>query len=251
MARCSRSGARGACAAGLPWSGARWPWSPAWHSSPTWSPSARETSPTKTPFPQAERAAAKTVDWPLYGHDLERTRYLPGKHLDPPFRSSLWSFQAGKLLEFQPIVDQEPRLLHGQGRDVLRAQHRQGQGRVEAQDRVPERIVARLLGRPPVRRQPRAAPGGGTRAAQARQQGAVAPPAAGAHRVVAAGPRGQGDLRLRVGRHLRPRREDGQDQVDREHGRRRQGRSGVRRRHRLRRPTTPARSARSTPAAAT
>ena len=34
----------------------------------------------------------------------QRTRYLPAKHLDPPFRSSLWSFQAGKLLEFQPIV---------------------------------------------------------------------------------------------------------------------------------------------------
>ena len=46
----------------------------------------------------------KTVDWPLYGHDRERTRYLPAKHLNPPFGSSLWSFQAGKLLEFQPIV---------------------------------------------------------------------------------------------------------------------------------------------------
>ena len=46
----------------------------------------------------------KTVDWPMYGHDQERTRYLPSKHLDPPFGSSLWSFQAGKLLEFQPIV---------------------------------------------------------------------------------------------------------------------------------------------------
>jgi outer membrane protein assembly factor BamB len=51
-----------------------------------------------------QKPAAKTVDWPLYGHDLQRTRYLPAKHLDPPFRSSLWSFQAGKLLEFQPIV---------------------------------------------------------------------------------------------------------------------------------------------------
>ncbi len=49
-------------------------------------------------------AGIKTVDWPLYGHDLARTRYLPGKDLNPPFRSSLWSFQAGKLLEFQPIV---------------------------------------------------------------------------------------------------------------------------------------------------
>jgi outer membrane protein assembly factor BamB len=51
-----------------------------------------------------QKPAIKTVDWPLYGHDLERTRYLPSKDLNPPFRSSLWSFQAGKLLEFQPIV---------------------------------------------------------------------------------------------------------------------------------------------------
>jgi len=51
-----------------------------------------------------QKQVVKTVDWPLYGHDRERTRYLPAKHLDPPFGSSLWSFQAGKLLEFQPIV---------------------------------------------------------------------------------------------------------------------------------------------------
>jgi outer membrane protein assembly factor BamB len=55
-------------------------------------------------FTKEKPAAAKTVDWPLYGHDLERTRYLRVKHLNPPFRSSEWSFQAGKLLEFQPIV---------------------------------------------------------------------------------------------------------------------------------------------------
>ena len=53
---------------------------------------------------QEQKQVVKTVDWPLYGHDRERTRYLPAKHLDPPFGSSLWSFQAGKLLEFQPIV---------------------------------------------------------------------------------------------------------------------------------------------------
>ncbi len=51
-----------------------------------------------------QQKIVKTVDWPLYGHDRERTRYLPAKHLDPPFGSSEWSFQAGKLLEFQPIV---------------------------------------------------------------------------------------------------------------------------------------------------
>src|SRR5436190_6334176 len=55
-------------------------------------------------FHEHQQKTVKTVDWPLYGYNAERTRYLPSKHLDPPFRSSLWSFQAGKLLEFQPIV---------------------------------------------------------------------------------------------------------------------------------------------------
>jgi outer membrane protein assembly factor BamB len=55
-------------------------------------------------FHEQKPEPVKTVDWPLYGHDRERTRYLPAKHLNPPFGSSLWSFQAGKLLEFQPIV---------------------------------------------------------------------------------------------------------------------------------------------------
>jgi outer membrane protein assembly factor BamB len=55
-------------------------------------------------FNEQSKEPVKTVDWPLYGHDRARTRYLAAKHLDPPFGSSLWSFQAGKLLEFQPIV---------------------------------------------------------------------------------------------------------------------------------------------------
>src|SRR5919197_991963 len=46
----------------------------------------------------------ETLDWPMYGYDLARTRYLPVNGLNPPFQSSEWSFQAGKLLEFQPIV---------------------------------------------------------------------------------------------------------------------------------------------------
>ena len=69
----------------------------------------------------------------------------------------------------------------------------------------------------------------------ARQQGAVAPSAARAQRVLAARPRRQGDLRLRVGGHLRPRREDRQDQMDRVNGRPREGRPGVQRRHGVRR----------------
>ncbi|MEO8092678.1 MAG: PQQ-binding-like beta-propeller repeat protein [bacterium] len=46
----------------------------------------------------------ETVNWPVYGYDDQRTRYLPSKLVQPPFRSSDWSFQAGKLLEFSPIA---------------------------------------------------------------------------------------------------------------------------------------------------
>ena len=46
----------------------------------------------------------ETLNWPMYGYDPARTRYLAVKDLDPPFGASEWSFQAGKLLEFQPIV---------------------------------------------------------------------------------------------------------------------------------------------------
>lgn len=46
----------------------------------------------------------KTVNWPVYGFDDARTRYLPTERVRPPFDSSEWSFQAGKLLEFSPIV---------------------------------------------------------------------------------------------------------------------------------------------------
>ena len=45
----------------------------------------------------------ETVDWPLYGLNRSRTRYLPAKGLEPPFRM-LWHFDAGQLLEFSPIV---------------------------------------------------------------------------------------------------------------------------------------------------
>lgn len=44
----------------------------------------------------------KTVNWPLYGYDLARTRYLPVKGVKPPFRK-LWRFTDRPLLEFPPI----------------------------------------------------------------------------------------------------------------------------------------------------
>src|SRR5919197_3794654 len=38
----------------------------------------------------------KTVNWPFYGYDTQRTRYLPTKRVRPPYDASVWSFQAGK-----------------------------------------------------------------------------------------------------------------------------------------------------------
>jgi len=51
-----------------------------------------------------EPKPVKTVDWPVYGFDDARTRYLPTERVRPPYDASEWSFQAGKLLEFSPIA---------------------------------------------------------------------------------------------------------------------------------------------------
>jgi outer membrane protein assembly factor BamB len=66
------------------------------------------TAPVTQPPPPAKKkkVAPPTVDWPLYGYDLQRTRYLPAseaKYVKPPFRQ-MWTRKLYKLLEFQPIV---------------------------------------------------------------------------------------------------------------------------------------------------
>jgi outer membrane protein assembly factor BamB len=50
-----------------------------------------------------KRETTKTVNWPIYGYDLARTRYLPAKGIVPPFKS-LWRYTDRPLLEFPPIV---------------------------------------------------------------------------------------------------------------------------------------------------
>jgi outer membrane protein assembly factor BamB len=64
-----------------------------------------EQAPT-TPAPKKKPAAPKTVNWPLYGYDLQRTRYLPtsdAKYVKPPFRR-VWTRRLYSLLEFQPSL---------------------------------------------------------------------------------------------------------------------------------------------------
>jgi outer membrane protein assembly factor BamB len=62
-------------------------------------------NPDATFVPQKPAAApkqAKTVNWPMYGLNPARTRYLPAKGIKPPFRK-LWRYKDKPLLEFPPI----------------------------------------------------------------------------------------------------------------------------------------------------
>ncbi|MGB7685973.1 MAG: PQQ-binding-like beta-propeller repeat protein, partial [Solirubrobacterales bacterium] len=52
--------------------------------------------------PKQAPKKAKTVNWPLFGFDRARTRYLPAKGIKPPFRK-LWRYTDRPLLEFPPI----------------------------------------------------------------------------------------------------------------------------------------------------
>jgi outer membrane protein assembly factor BamB len=45
----------------------------------------------------------KTVNWPFYGYDKERTRYLDAPGVKPPFATK-WTFKGRRLLEYSPIV---------------------------------------------------------------------------------------------------------------------------------------------------
>jgi outer membrane protein assembly factor BamB len=51
----------------------------------------------------ATRPAPPTSDWPTYGLDRARTRYLPTDRVKPPYKLA-WSYDAGHLMEYSPIV---------------------------------------------------------------------------------------------------------------------------------------------------
>jgi outer membrane protein assembly factor BamB len=53
--------------------------------------------PQKPPKPEA-----KTVNWPVFGLNPARTRYLPAKGVKPPYKL-LWHYTERPLLEFPPI----------------------------------------------------------------------------------------------------------------------------------------------------
>jgi outer membrane protein assembly factor BamB len=51
-----------------------------------------------------KKLKAKTVNWPIFGLNRARTRYLPAKGVKPPYRL-LWHFTERPLLEFPPVYD--------------------------------------------------------------------------------------------------------------------------------------------------
>ena len=127
--------------------------------------SAQPTSRIQTrPSTSRSSVSTKTVRyWPMYGHDPARTRYLPVKAPRPPVRLLPVELPGGQAARVPADRGQGHHLLHGQGRDLLRAQRPRRAHRVEAQDRHAQRVLSRLLERPALRGQPRAPAGGGAR----------------------------------------------------------------------------------------
>ncbi len=65
--------------------------------------------------PGKQPAEAETVDWPIYGADLARTKNLDA-NIEPPMRK-IWSWDSKELIEFSPIVVND--VLYGMNNDAL------------------------------------------------------------------------------------------------------------------------------------
>src|SRR6266480_141711 len=62
-----------------------------------------EETTTSTAAPAAAPSAPKTTDWPTYGLDAARTRYMPTNVVKPPYKVA-WTYDARHLMEYSPIV---------------------------------------------------------------------------------------------------------------------------------------------------
>ncbi len=67
-------------------------------------------SPSNSPEPTTSTVTTashprppQTTDWPTYGFDAARTRYLPTDRVKPPYKLA-WSYDAGHLMEYSPVV---------------------------------------------------------------------------------------------------------------------------------------------------
>jgi outer membrane protein assembly factor BamB len=58
---------------------------------------------TSTAASTPSQPAPQTTDWPTYGLNAQRTRYLPTSVVKPPYKVA-WTYDAGHLMEYSPIV---------------------------------------------------------------------------------------------------------------------------------------------------
>ncbi len=181
-----------------------------------------------------KRSEIKNVNWPIYGLNPQRTRYLPGKFLDPPFVSSKWSLPIGHLIEHGPVIAGDgPVHPRPRGDRLFRGQEH-GQGQLEEGLRRAERRRPGLLTTGSSTRSsstPTRSSRSGRRTA--RSSGA----SRSARRARESSPmivRRQADLRLPVRLRLRAQPEDRSDPLGDRDGRRGQGRRGLQRRRRVR-----------------
>ena len=49
-----------------------------------------------------QKPKARTVDWPMFGLDRARTRYLAARGVKPPYRL-IWNYNDKPLIEFPPV----------------------------------------------------------------------------------------------------------------------------------------------------
>lgn len=78
---------------------------------------------------QPEPEPRAHTDWPVYGFNPQRTRYLPARKVKPPFSKPVWEFDAGRLLEFSPIL--VDRTLYVLDKAAVMYRIRAGNGKVE------------------------------------------------------------------------------------------------------------------------
>ena len=52
---------------------------------------------------EAKAPRNRTVDWPIYGYDRARTKFLDAQKVRPPFRK-LWKYNQDELIEFAPVI---------------------------------------------------------------------------------------------------------------------------------------------------
>lgn len=66
-------------------------------------PDAAFQAESKKEAKEAKVPQGRTVDWPQYGYDQGRTKFLSAQKVKPPFRK-LWKYKQEELIEFAPII---------------------------------------------------------------------------------------------------------------------------------------------------